>query len=146
MTRGQAYPSKYLSKEDVMTPVIATMDFAQTEEFENDSGKKAKPVLYFADETKPWVIPNCSWMEIEALYGTDSDDWKGKQIELFCDASVMFGNKRVGGVRCRGIVARPQARPVQQQRRPVPNTNAVKKAAPPPEVQGDDVPSDDVPF
>jgi hypothetical protein len=128
MTRNQAFPSNYLSKEDVLTPLIVTIDHVTQEELDGDAGKKLKAILHFIGEIKPWVIPNCSWMEIEVAYGPESDDWHGKQIELFCDPSVMFGNKRVGGIRCRMPLQRPQAAqrgparpaPIQQaQRAPV---------------------------
>lgn len=122
MTRNQAFPSRYLSKEDVRQPLIVTIDTMQIEELDGDQGKKNKAVLYFTEDVKPWVIPNCSFMEIEALYGPETDNWKGQQIEVFEDPSVMFGNKRVGGVRCRGLEKRPApatrttARPAAQKK------------------------------
>ncbi len=116
MTSNQAFPSRYLSKEDCDPPFIATMDRIEMEELDGDEGKKNKAVLYFKGDVKPWVLPRVSWWEIEALYGKDSEGWNGRQIELFHDASVMFGPKRVGGVRCRKPL--PAQQPVQRQQRP----------------------------
>ncbi len=152
MTRNEAFPSKYLSKEDCNPPLIVTIDGASTETFDNDEGPKTKAILHFKNDVKSWIIPNCCWMEIEANYGVDSDDWIGKQIELFCDPSVMFGKKRVGGVRCRmpaaaaqpqrRAAAAPQSVPPRAQAasrttgRPVPGKVATR---PPPSVQEEPV-------
>jgi hypothetical protein len=72
-----------------------------------------KPILKFKEDVKAWVIPNCMWMLLESTYGRDSDEWIGQQVELYCDPNVMFGSKRVGGIRCNVPVQRkaPRAAP-----------------------------------
>lgn len=103
MKRSEAFPSKFVSKDDVEIPVIWTIAGVQKVEMDDDGGgKKAPPVVSFVEENaKPLILNNSNWMTLEDLYGDDSDNWTGKKIELYKDASVMFGGKRVGGVRVR---------------------------------------------
>ena len=102
MKRNEAFPSKYISKEDLPEPRMFTVEDVQMEVFDDDEGQKSKPVMYFADEdSKPFIVNGTNWLTIEGMYGEDSDNWKGKPITLFNDPSVMFGKKRVGGVRVR---------------------------------------------
>lgn len=103
MKRSDAFPSKYVSKDDVETPVVWTIAKVEKVEMDaDDGGKKSPPVIFFTEqESKPLILNNSNWMTIEDAYGDDSDRWTGKQIELFKDPSVMFGGKRVGGVRVR---------------------------------------------
>jgi hypothetical protein len=119
MKRNDAFPSKYLSKEDVKgEPKTGVIDAVIQETFEGDDGKKLKPILTFSNDVKPMVLNNANWMTIEDAYGDESDMWKGKKIELYHDPSVMFGNKRVGGVRVRVTANAAQAKqtvsPVQR--------------------------------
>lgn len=108
MTRGQAFPSTYLSKEDVNAPFVATIDCVQIAELKNDDGSEQKPVLHWLDaQVKPMILNNTNWMVLEVAYGPDSDGWVGKTIEVFVDPTVMFGKKAVGGVRLRMPVGKP---------------------------------------
>jgi len=102
MKRSDAFPSKYFSKEDVTVPLMLTIESVTMETFDSDKGKRDKPILYFADEdSKPMVLNNGNWLTIEGLYGEESDNWTGRLIELYNDPNVMFGKKRVGGIRVR---------------------------------------------
>jgi hypothetical protein len=102
MKRNEAFPSKYLTKEDVTHPKVFTIAAVVKEEFEGEEGKREKPIVYFSDdESKPMVLNSGNWLTIEELYGEDSDDWCGKRVELYNDPNVMFGKKRVGGIRVR---------------------------------------------
>lgn len=112
MKRSEAFPSKYLSKDDVETPRIGTIDRVKRETLKSDEGEETKTVMYFREDgLKPHIMPNVNWMVCEDAYGPDSDMWLGKPIEIFCDPTVMFGNKRVGGVRLRLPAARAEAAP-----------------------------------
>lgn len=110
MKRSDAFPSQYLGKDDVHSPRIVTIDDVQKATIKGENGEEEKPVMYFRDFPKPMILNNVNWMTVESEYGDDSDLWKGKQIELYHDPNIMFGSKRVGGVRIRipqtGTVAR----------------------------------------
>lgn len=101
MKRSDAFPSRYISKEDVATPIRATIDTVRFDTIKGDTADEDKPVIYFRDGVKPMILNNTNWMTIEDAYGPESDNWTGKTIELYCDPGVMFGGKRVGGVRVR---------------------------------------------
>lgn len=101
MKRSDAFPSRYISKDDVQNPIIAVIDTVRFDTIKGDAGDEDKPVVYFRDNVKPMILNNTNWMTIEDAYGQESDDWTGKQVEMYCDPGVMFGGKRVGGVRVR---------------------------------------------
>lgn len=102
MKRNEAFPSKYMSKEDVDPPIIGTITSLTREKLKSDEGDETKTVMLFKEENlKPFILNNVNWMVCEDAYGEDSDTWLGKTIELYKDPNVMFGAKRVGGVRIR---------------------------------------------
>jgi len=102
MKRNQAFPSKFLNKDDVESPKTWTIRGVFKEVLEGENGVEEKPVLDFEEEeAKPFILNQTNWIVLEDLYGEDSDSWIGKRIELYKDASVMFGSKRVGRIRCR---------------------------------------------
>ncbi len=104
MKRSEAFPSQYVSKDDVEVPKAWTIETIAPVEMPSDDGSKTKspPVMFFHEaDAKPLILNNTNWMTIEDLYGPESNEWKGHKIELYNDPSVMFGNKRVGGVRVR---------------------------------------------
>jgi len=110
MKRSEAFPSRFLSKDDVEVPRQGTVDRLKRETLKSDEGDEIKTVLYFREETlKPMILNNVNWMTCEDAYGSDSDMWLGKKIELYHDQNVMFGAKRVGGVRVRIPSATPTA-------------------------------------
>jgi hypothetical protein len=103
MKRSDAFPSRYVNKDDVQTPVMATIDTVRFDTIQGRSGgeDEDKPVVYFRDNVKPMILNNTNWTTLEDTYGPESDDWTGKTIELYCDPGVMYGGKRMGGVRIR---------------------------------------------
>ncbi len=96
-----AFQSSFLSKEDLQSPRIMTIENVTENELQGDGGKEMKPVAHFRGVDKGLVLNNINWDTIQDAYGEESDDWTGKQIELYFDPSIMFGSKRVGGIRVR---------------------------------------------
>lgn len=102
MRRSEAFPSRYMGKDDIVPGRILTIHSVVPEGVESDGDVKQKVVMYFIEnDAKPWIVNAGNWMTIEDAYGEESDHWSGKTIELFVDPTVMFGGKRVGGVRVR---------------------------------------------
>lgn len=103
MKRGDAFPTSYLSQDDLPAPpgtAHAVIEDVRTETMPGDDGEK--PVMYFQGDTlKALVMNQTNWQIIEASYGDESDNWRGKQIELYIDPNVMYAGKRTGGVRVR---------------------------------------------
>lgn len=95
--------SKYLRKEDVEKPVLATMDKVEQRELDGDNGKEKKWVLSFKEESvKPMVLNKTNGTIIADITGSEEmNDWGGKQIVIFNDPSIFFAGKRTGGIRVR---------------------------------------------
>lgn len=128
MKRSDAFPSNYLNKDAVKEKgsILATIDTVDNIEFEDEDTKKTKPVLYFSNGVKPFVCNLVNWMTLEDAFGEDSDAWKGCEIEIYFDPTVMYGPKRTGGTRIRV----PQTAPVKPA--PVkPSGNGTKPQAAP---------------
>lgn len=72
------------------------------EEVTSERGKEQKAVIHFAEQhIKPMICNNVNWTTCEEAYGDESDFWAGKSVEIYVDPSVMFGAKKIGGVRLR---------------------------------------------
>lgn len=101
MKRTDAFKSNYLGQGDIERPTIGVIQAVGIESLNGDGGKEDKPVVHFSNGVKPMILNLINWQTIEDAYGDDSDSWIGKRIELYVDRNVMFGNKKVGGVRVR---------------------------------------------
>lgn len=116
MRRNQAYPSMYFSQEDVRTaPVRATIEDVRIETLGRSDDADEKPVIHFREKNlKNFPLNLTNWQTIEAAYGPESDEWRGKTIELYLDPGIKFGRETVGGVRIRipGGAVPPSAAPL----------------------------------
>ena len=102
MKRSDAFPTKYMSKDDVKAPVIGVIARVVNETLGQGDDQEIKPVMYFSSgPEKPMVVNATNWMSVESIYGDESDNWTGKPIEVWVDPSVSFGGKRIGGLRLR---------------------------------------------
>lgn len=102
MTEHDAFPSTYLGKDDLDAPVIAIIGDVTTHELRtDDGGTERKAVIVFDGEIKPLIVNRVNWRTLADAYGADSDDWRGKPVEIYVDPNVTFGLRRVGGVRVR---------------------------------------------
>jgi hypothetical protein len=101
MNLNTMFPSTWLKKEDVQQPLTAVIQSVVMDEINSDHGKEEKPILRFAGNVKPLILNRGNAETIASFYGDDSAAWTGKSIELYFDPSVMFGGKRVGGIRVR---------------------------------------------
>lgn len=99
MRFNDMYPSKYLKKEDVTTPIRTTIRSVSIEELDGDSGKESKPVIFFTS-AKEMVLNKGNGTILYETYG-EPDQWQGKPVEIYVDPNVMFGSKRIGGLRLR---------------------------------------------
>ena len=113
------YDSRFIGSWDLEEagPVVATIKDVTMEEVQDNTGhKETKPAVWFTKGKKALLLNKTNAKAIAKLYGTHTEKWGGKQIELFpteCDA---FGDK----VECVRV------------RKP-----SKKKAAPPLEDDGD---------
>ena len=108
MKMNDAFPGNYLAKDDVAEGVEVCIDRVEVEELNTpDGSSQTKPVLHLHD-SKPLVLNKENWQTIADLYGDESDDWAGHWVELYVEANVRFGGKRVGGIRIRSEKPAPE--------------------------------------
>jgi hypothetical protein len=105
--------SKYLAREDVNPPILVTIKGYEhvNVAMENQAPEMKWALTFLERDVKPMVLNQINGVTIESITGSDDfDDWIGKKIVLFDDPNVMFGTKKVGGVRVRA--PKGQAAPV----------------------------------
>lgn len=92
MKSGDVYPSKYFKAEELEDELTLTITKVVMEELESkDRGKQDKPVAYFKEVEKGFVINKTNWNIVARIHGDESDNWVGKQITLFVMDVEAFG-------------------------------------------------------
>jgi len=113
MKTSEMFPSKYMGKDCLASPIVATIDSTWMEDIKGKNGMQRKPVISFMDqELKPMILNVTNTIMLESLYGNDSDHWRGRQIEIYYDPNVMNGLERTGGIRLRQPAGPAPARQV----------------------------------
>jgi hypothetical protein len=128
--------SKFLKKEDVDKPVLATITHIDQQNVAmNGAEPELKWCMHFKELAKPLVLnPTNLQLCAKAFDSDDTDDWIGKKIGLYHEPNVSFGGKLVGGIR----VKKPRTPP------PVPVQKAERKPIDPDDPFGDM--ENDIPF
>lgn len=105
----------FLKQEDLAgkTPRVTIESVALEDIKDPDSGRSEKKlVMHFLNKEKALILNRTNCEVLESITGTDDYQfWAGHHIVLWVDTAVMFGNKRVGGLRVRGINAAPPPPP-----------------------------------
>ena len=71
-------------------------------------GGDARAELFFEDHTKSAVVNRNQLLNIAAMYGPETSDWKGKQVELYGEFGKWFG-KETWGIRVSPRMPKPKA-------------------------------------
>ena len=131
MNINEAYPSKYISSEDLQgREVQLIMHRVEIEEVGRDRDKK--PVLYFTKAKKGMVLNKVNSKMIAAAYGSDTDQWEDRPVIIF-SMKVQFGDEIVDGIRVRIPQATPApARQAPAQRPVTTRANVTTGPAEPP--------------
>lgn len=83
------------------TPLI-TIDHVKICELEGEDGKKkARPVVYFRESPRGWVLCKTTAQALAALFGAETDKWTGKRVHLRAE-EVQVGKERKPGIRIAG--------------------------------------------
>lgn len=111
MKRSDAFPSRYLSQNNLPQPPGSTHTMIEDVRVETmpSEGKEEKPVMYFSTGTcvdtgqplTPLIVNSGNWDQLATAYGDESDGWRGKPVELYIDPNVMYAGRRTGGIRVR---------------------------------------------
>ena len=111
MNINDAFASKYLKAADLQgRSVRVKIQDVVTEKVGDD----LKFVLYFVGKQKGMICNRTNGMTIGEVFGPETDNWRGGEIELF-SMKVPFQGKLTDALRVRPLIARqaPAQRPVQ---------------------------------
>lgn len=77
--------------------VVITIDDVKVGELEGQKGEKSKaPLVHFSTEKgrspKPFVCNRTNAKTISMMYGNRTEDWHGKEIELYATTCEAFGD------------------------------------------------------
>ena len=97
--------SEYLKTDTIRAsgPTHFTIKDYEIAEFKDEkTGKLVKKLALVVGDDQPQILLNKENNRtlIEA-FGDETDAWIGKTMEVYFDPKVMFGGKKVGGLRVR---------------------------------------------
>jgi len=109
MNINEAFPSDYLKADDLKgANVTVTIDTVSIEEIGQGAKKDRKLVLSFVGKQKRLVCNKTNANTIGKLYGTETDEWHGKQI-ILRPQEVEFQGDMVWAIRVSLQAPRPVA-------------------------------------
>lgn len=137
MKYSDAFPSKWLSADDLEEDLVVTISYdnpIEWEEFRNPERQTSerKPILRFKapKDTKPLILNKTNWKKIAEVLGSDdTDNWAGRQITLYVAQVEAFGEVTTG------IRVRSSA-PKQKK----PASSYDREPEPPYEIEDDSIP------
>ena len=79
-----AFPSTYLRHADLQgRRIVVTIERITIETMGDGENKDTKPVVYFVGAKKAMAFNKTNALEVAMAYGDETDNWVGKQIEVF---------------------------------------------------------------
>lgn len=102
MRKSMALPSKYLNGNDIGAAIYKlTIKSVMMEKMENDGAMK--PVMYFTNAEKGLVVNATNWDNMALVFDDESENWIGKEIEMFTEATRTPSGQPTRGVRIRPV-------------------------------------------
>lgn len=97
MKVSSAFPSNFIKCEDLQNrPARVKMNYVKLEDIGDDN----KPVLYFIGKEKGMVLNKTNASAISAMYGDETENWSGEEIEIY-PTETDYQGKRVPAIRIR---------------------------------------------
>lgn len=95
--------SKFLKKDDVVTPVLWTVQSCtQMNVAKDGADAEMKWCLTFRESDKPLVLNSTNIQLCQKVFESDdTDHWIGKRLVLYVDPNVSYAGKITGGIRVR---------------------------------------------
>ncbi len=91
--------SKYIKQGDIDGEMTVTIrKFGQVNVAQDGQPEEKKWAVRFDEFSKPMVL-NASNIEMMKLIASSPEEAVGKKCVLYVDPTIMFGGKRVGGLR-----------------------------------------------
>lgn len=109
MDINQMFPSNHIKASDLAEQTVpAVISHCAVEQFDDSN----KAVLFFSGREKGLVLNKTNAGVLADAFGSETDNWTGKTLELYAEQTTYMG-KSCQGVRVR--VTQPAAtQPVQQ--------------------------------
>ena len=127
MKVSEMFASNWLKKDDLEDPVggeVLTIRRVTEELVGQD--QQSKWALHWREKDyQPLLCNKTNLRLLASMFGDDTDDWVGKEVEVYHDPTISYAGQIVGGLR-----VRPPRPPKPRQPRP----------------RQKDLPDDDVPF
>lgn len=104
MTSIDEFFGEYLKSEDLRGKPDLTVTIKEVKVESVGRGDQAddKPVVYFQELEKGLCLNQVNASAVSEVVGSkEIESWPGKRVTLYVDPNVMFGGKRVGGIRVR---------------------------------------------
>ncbi len=145
MNINEAFPSgKFLKSDDLQGRIVKLKIASLTYE---KIGTDTKLVMYFVGKDKGMVLNKTNARTIAEVYGDDTDNWVGGDINVF-SMKVDFQGRMVDGLR---VKIPPRAAPARQappQHGHPAGAALAQSAPPPPAMTGGyaDIMDDEIPF
>lgn len=112
MNINAAFSSNYLRAVDIKgKDVRVTIESFNIETIGQGADAKELPCLRFKGKDAGFVLNKTNANIIQGALGDETDDWAGREIELFV-AQVVYKGDTVDGIRCRIPQQQEQAAPV----------------------------------
>lgn len=78
------FPSKYIKAADLQgKDVTLTIENVVGDELEGDKGKQYKGIVSFVGKKKKLVLNRTNALCIKAMFGRETEEWKGHKITLY---------------------------------------------------------------
>ena len=111
MNINNAFPSDYLKSGDLEGDLTLTIRAVETKSIGQGEQAELKPIVYFEEQEKGFVLNKTNALTISGMYGPETDNWTGKPITLF-PTQVDFQGKSTLALRVR-LQAKTAATKVQ---------------------------------
>lgn len=114
ISTGKYLKSDSLSEEGSVHKVVSCTE----DQLKADDGSMERKWILTLSGLKPLILNATNTRRCVAAFGTaETDDWVGQEIIAYCDPTIEFGGKVIGGVRLRPV---PKRQPAKAKAAPVP--------------------------
>lgn len=98
---SQLFQSRWITRADVETPVIATIRACTPEQMRgrDGGGSETKWILWFHEAKKGLKLNSTNIKTLAEGFGDHTEQWVGQRVRLYVDPHVQMAGQTVGGVR-----------------------------------------------
>ena len=102
MDISKKFSTPCLKSEDVGDHgLIAVIEDVVEANVKTEDGLESKVMVKFAGEEKHLVLNKTNSVTLSLAFGVQTEQWTGREIELYVDHDVEFMGRKVGGIRVR---------------------------------------------